>query len=245
MLLRRRKRVSAQLLNIPPQVIALWGPGGNNTAQFSLDLAQELAKHTYVLLAELPCLSIPRLSFSANILDRNNHIEAALTEFWYKGQLSLDYLYKLGENLALLPICAFANPDNPLTARVELDVLKKFPIHLINSARQKGYGVVIVICQGQLTHPMTFFTLKCAERIVMPVNEPSTIAYSLLNIKKLVHTFKFPPEKFMVVAPQYIETISEVMWIKDERQKVMPIKVSLERVEEIVSGFIREANEAM
>ncbi|MGI6588612.1 MAG: hypothetical protein ACOX2N_07590 [Peptococcia bacterium] len=43
MLLRRRKRVSAQLLNIPPQVIALWGPGGNNTAQFSLESSSRIS----------------------------------------------------------------------------------------------------------------------------------------------------------------------------------------------------------
>ncbi|HHY06061.1 MAG TPA: hypothetical protein GX532_03670 [Clostridia bacterium] len=241
-MLFRKRKASAQFLNIPPQVITIWGPGGNNTAQFSLKLAQELAKHAHVLLVELPCLGIPRLSFATNILDRNNHVEAALTEFWYKGKISLDYLYKMGDSLALLPICAFANPDNPLTARVELDVLKKFPVHLINSARQKGYGVVILICQGQLTHPLTFFALKYAERIIMPVSDPSTLAYSSLNIKKLVYTFKFPLEKFTVVASKYSEIISEVMWLKDERQEVMSIKVTSEQVEEIVSSFVKKAS---
>jgi hypothetical protein len=238
----RRKRASAHILAIPPQVIAVWGPGGNNTADFTLHLAQELAKHTRVLLVELPCLGIPRLSFALDILDRNNHVEAALSEFWYKGQISLDYLHQVDGNLALLPISAFANPDNPLSMRVELDVLLDFPVQLINSARQKGYGVVIMICQGQLTHPMTFFTLKSAEKVIIPVNEPSTIAYSLLNIKKLVHTFKVSIDKFLIVSPQNIETIREVMRIKNEKQESVLIKVFTDDIEKIIrSNFFKKS----
>lgn len=245
MLFGKRKGKVPPLLHIPAQVVAIWGPAGNNTAPFSWELAQELAKYARVMLVELPCLGIPRLSFAANILDRNKHVEAALTEYWYKGQLAADYLDEIEQNLALLPICAFANPDSPLTARVALDVLREFPVALINSGRQKGYEVIIFVCQGQLTNPLTFFALKYAQRVIMPVNDPSAIAYTSLNIKKLVHTFQFPLRKFTVVTPQYSEIISEVMWLKDEKQGTLPITVVTEKIGEIVHSFMTKTCEAM
>lgn len=242
----KKKSGASYKINIPSQVISVWGPGGNNTADFCLNLARELSANTYVLLVELPCLGIPHLSFAANVLDRNNHVEAALTEFWYKGEISLDYLHQVDENLALLPINAFANPTNPLSIRVELDVLINFPVQLINSARKKGYNIVIFNCQGQLTHPMTFFALKNSEKIILPVDQPSTIAYSLLNIKKLMNNFKVSPEKFVVVSSKNIESISEVMYIKNENQDVISINSCSDNVDKIIKNhFLQDPGDSL
>jgi len=239
----KRKSVASYKMNIPSQVISVWGPGGNNTANYCLNLARELSEYTHVLLVELPCLGIPHLCFAANVLDRNNHVEAALTEFWYKGEISLDNIHKVDENLAIMPISAFANPTNPLSLRVELDVLISFPVQLINSARMKGYNVVIFNCQGQLTHPMTFFALKNSDRIIIPVNEPSTIAFSLLNITKLIYTFKASPEKFIVVSSKNVESISEVMYIKNENQDVISIKSCTDSVDKIIKYLFSQDKE--
>ncbi len=221
-----------------PIVIAVWGPGGNNTAQFSLHLATELARHKKVMLAELPCLGIPRLGFAAGIMDRDNHTEAAIIELAKKAELSLDQLHKQQEMLALLPASVFAVPDYPVTLKVELETLVDFPASLIQKAAKLGYEIVVLECQGQLTSPMTFFAVKLADTVIIPVKEPQEIAFSLINIKRLIQMFKYLPEKFKVVSTANTEDLAEVMVIKDEEGRTTArIDVLYEDPEGLAASF--------
>jgi pilus assembly protein CpaF len=208
-----------------PQVIAVWSPEGNNTAQFSLDLARRLSGQKRVLLAELPCLGIPRLSFAANIMERDNHTEAAIIEFGKNAELTLNQLIKEDKRLALLASGVYAVPDYPVTLKVEMETLVEFPTALIQKAAKLGYEVIVLECQGQLTSPMTFIALKLAGTVLIRVDEVVGMAFSLVNIKRLIQFFKYPPEKFKVVSKIKAAELAEVMVIKDEEGRIM---VSLE-----------------
>jgi hypothetical protein len=203
-----------------PKVITVWAPGGNNTAQLSLNLARKLARQKKVLLVELPCLGIPRLGFAAGIMDRDNHTEAAIIELGKKVGLTLTQLHKKSEMLALLPAGVFAVPDYPVTLKVELETLIEFPAALIQKATQLCYELIVFECQGQLTTPMTFFAIKLADTVIVSAEEPAEIAYSLINIKRLIQMCKYLPEKFKVVSAINSEELSEVMVMKDEEGKI-------------------------
>ena len=218
------------------KVMAVWTPGGSNTAKFSYGLSREFSQLINVILVELPCLGIPRLGFAVDIMDRENHTEAAISELEKKGELSFAYIHKQGGTLSVLPSSVFAMPDLPLTQKVELKTLTDFPGHFSKKARQQGYGLAIFECQGQLTNPMTFFAVKNADVVLMPVNEPWEIAFSLINIKRLVQAFKFEPDKFIAVSRENVETLSEVMVVKDDvGGEISRIKVLPESYKEIVS----------
>ncbi|MCR4443462.1 MAG: hypothetical protein QHH10_14275 [Peptococcaceae bacterium] len=201
---------------VKAQVIAVWSPPGNNTTKFSLELARELAKHTRILLVELPCLGIPRLGFTANIMERDNHTEALILELDKKGEINLDRAPRMGDSLTVLAASVFAFPDYPVSHKVELETLIGFPAEVVNRALQDGYSIVVFDCQGQVTTPMTHFALKHADRVFIPVTEHGGLAFSLLNVKRLVQVFKYGAEKFKLLARENVETIAEVAVIKDE-----------------------------
>lgn len=202
-------------------VVTLWSPAGISTAQLSLNLSRELARTARTLLVELPCLGIPRLGFITNIADRENNTETAILEMEKKGELSLNYLHKRTEDLAILPANVFAAPDFPVSIKVETETLIDFPGAIVRAAYKKGFQRIVFECQGQLTSPMTFFALKHAAHILIPVQEPGEIAYSLINVKRLVQVFKFSPGVFSFVARTDEDTLREVAFLKDEEGKVV------------------------
>lgn len=220
-------------------IIAVWSPAGSNTAQLSMDLSGELAKSFRVLLVELPCLGIPRLGFITNIMDREKHTEAAILEMEKKGELSLDYLHTKTEGLAILPANVFASPDFPVSIKVETETLIDFPVAMTRTAYKKGYSTVVFECQGQMTSPMTFFALKHAQHILIPVKEPGEIAFSLINVKRMVQVFKLCPEVFLFVARIDEDIIREVAVLKDDEGRVLNnLRVVGEDVRQIIKTLI-------
>jgi cellulose biosynthesis protein BcsQ len=87
---------------------------------------------------------------------------------------------------------------------------------VIEEGQKKEYQWVFFDCQGQLTNPMTFFALKKADKVMIPVENPGDAAYVLANIKRLVNIFKHPADKFFVLAGEDLEEIKKTMVLKDE-----------------------------
>ncbi len=184
---------------IKPCVITVWSPAGENTSSVSFELSEAISKHTGVFLAELPCLSIPKLGYIADTMDRENHIDNLILELDKKGETSFKYVHKLHESLAVVAANTYSLPDFPIANRVSQDTLIETPLKLIKMARKNGYSVIVFECQGQLTSPMTFFAIDYADYVLIPVNRPEELAFTLINIKRLVCSFKHDIEKFKIV----------------------------------------------
>lgn len=203
------------------RVLAVWSPAGLNTSPLSYRLGEELSKHTPVLVAELPCLGIPRLAFCAGLMDRDKHMDAAILELDKKGEMSCSQVWQKSATLGVLAANVYSFPDYPITHKVELDTLLEVPFSLINAARHKGYAVIVLDCQGQLTTPMTHNALKSADIVLVPVEEPADMAFGLLNIKRLVQVFKYEPSHFRIIAAQNADAVSEIMVLKDEEGRII------------------------
>lgn len=197
-------------------VIAVWSPYGADTANFSNNLAQEISKYSYTALIEPPCLGIPRLAVACDIKDRDNHAEAVISEYEKTGRINFELFTKKNSTLAILPAGYYAVPDYPIAARVELETLIEFPTQVINAARNNGYPQVIFECQGQLTHPMTFFAIKNADYVLVPINDPTELAFALINFKRLLHVYKYSADKFKIVTSLEPDYLAEVLYIKDD-----------------------------
>lgn len=203
-------------LNISSKSLAIWSPVGSNTAKFSLELGQEIARHTSVAITELPCQGIPRLGFISEIVEREKCVENALQELEKTGYLSLNQLKVVSERLALLTASVYASPDYPLINRLSLQTLMDYPVKFRNTARQLGYNVTLFECQGQLTSPMTFFALKCADIVLVVVQQIADLAFVIINIKHLVQTFKFPSAKIFLVGDVDPLSLNDLIMLKDE-----------------------------
>jgi len=212
----KRKEEVSQPIPRKAQTISVWSPAGRNTARFSLEIGEWLATITTAAIAELPCLGIPRLGFVCDILERERCTEAALQELERKGQLELSQLHLKSENLGLLPASVFATPDCPLINRLTVETLIDFPVKFINSARQQGYSTIIFECQGQVTSPMTFFALKNSDLVLLVIVDPDDLAFTLINVKRLVQVFKFPVNKFCLVGDLDPLELAELATVKDD-----------------------------
>jgi len=212
----KKREVHEEASSPQPQVIAVWSPAGQNTAKISLELAKELAGQTGVALIELPCLGIPRLGFTSDLLDREKCTETLLQELEKKGEIDMSRFHVQAGNLAILPANVYATPDYPLLERLSLETLTSFPQKVISSARQHGYTIIIFECQGQLTSPLTFFALKNAQRILLVVKEPEDLAFTLINVKRLVQAFKFPLECFYLMGDLDPLVLAEIAVMKDD-----------------------------
>jgi len=179
--------------------IAVWSPGAYNTAGISLRLAKEAARHTNTALVELPCMGIPRLALEAGILNRANHTDAAILAYERNGSSPLKFCHNISDTLAVLPANPYALPDHPVVHKVTgSDTLQSFPGFFLDQARTGGYSAVIFECQGGLVSPMTFCALRKSGKVLLVVDGPSDIAWSLLNKKRLTETYNVK-EKFFYV----------------------------------------------
>lgn len=197
-------------------VFAVWSPSGNNTARLSLQIAEELSSSFNVLLAELPCLGIPKLCFETDILDRGKSIDACIRDSDKKGDFNLDNSSQYKNEVAVLQASSFIMPDSPITNKVELETLIRFPQNLIQKAKGAGYNAVVLECQGQLTTPMTFFSIEHADKVIVPVNSTGDIAVALLNIKRLIQIYKINADNFKFIAKKNPEIVSEIATIEEE-----------------------------
>lgn len=224
------------------KVIALWSTVGADTSILSYGLAMELSKYENVLLAELPCLGIPRLGFTAECMERQKNIEAEIMELEQKREINLKHIYKKSKTLGILPADVYTLPDYPITQRVALETLISFPTHLIEMSSAQNYTSLILDCQGQITTPMTFYTLRSAERILIPIRKLGDIAFSLINIKRLVQVFNFSPQKFMLLTGNIkTVTLEEAALLNDDTgNAIARIEVCEENENEVIKRLFNK-----
>ena len=136
-------------------------------------------------VAELPCLGIPRIAYRFGI-----EPEAAQTI----DQLLIDYdrglvqeihryLYSYGDWDGLI-IQPNSRPDMPAILKLQNEkTLMEIPGDL--KSYLAGYNWIFVVTQGQLIHPMTFFSLREADHIVLVMDDPMDLVRSYAMYKTL------------------------------------------------------------
>lgn len=238
---------NTQESELKTKVIAVWSAVGADTSGLSYGLARELSVDEKLLLAELPCLGIPRLGFTADCMERNKNMEAEIIELEQKREVNLKHVYKKSKTLDVLPADVYAFPDYPITQRVALETLIAFPAYLIDIGSVQNYTSLIFDCQGQITTPMTFHALRSADRILMPIRKLGDIAFSMLNIKRLIQVFDFRPQKFMLLTNNLkVEILDETALLNDEAgNKITRIEICEENEKEVVNRLINKINKAL
>lgn len=233
-------RKSKSRLIIPERVITFWSPTGSDTSEFCLEVGQELARHTTVAIAEMPCQGIPRLGFISETMERERCVENALQELEKTGYLTLSQLCKKSDNLALLAASVYATPDYPLINRLSLSTLMDYPVKFIHTARQLGYQTILFECQGQLTTPMTFFALKNADYLFITVPKMADLAFTIINIKHLVQTFKMSSGQIFLVGdidPLSLKDLAVV--IDDEGGTLETLTIIRQQKTEVIKHLLQ------
>lgn len=199
----------------------IWGCTGMDTAELSYRLAKAESEKGKTLVVELPCLGIPRLGFAANVMDRIRNVESVIMKTEQKIPLNWEMIHSLNEQLGILTASVFATPDSPMVSKVNLSTLIGFVQCIKDFAEKEKCRHLIFDCQGQLTSPMTFFALKAADSVVIPIGKPADAAYVLANVHRLVGTFQYPIEKFVLLVEGDARAVRQIASIKGGEGKPM------------------------
>ncbi|HHZ17578.1 MAG TPA: hypothetical protein PLJ33_07550 [Peptococcaceae bacterium] len=200
------KQSKASLSERQQLTVAVWTPGGSDGCPVALELAGLLSRLTggQGVIAELPCLGIPRLALHVDRYDKEKNTDKLLLDWErseYQQVYAAQYLLPVSDSLAVLAINPYAAPDLPPHLKLNnLITLTDFPRYLKDSLFLEGYQYLIYLLQGQLHHPMTFFGLKESEQVIFTLNHPIELGWCLSCFKKLTEHYKERKEKFSLYA---------------------------------------------
>ena len=198
------------------KTIMFWSCTGIDASALSFGTAELLSETEKTLIAELPCLGIPRLGFVCGVMDRGHNTEAAIASFEQKKSIHPDMIHAVARRLFVLAASVFASPDYPVSATVSYQTLMEFIPALQNLAENLDFSRLILECQGQLNSPMSFFSLKAADKVVIPLGKPTEAAYALASVKRLVQVYKHKPEQFILAALGNLRALEAVAFAKNK-----------------------------
>jgi len=136
-------------------------------------------------------------------------------QFRQKQNITWEMIHSVGRGLFVLPASVFAAPDYPVASKVSVETLIEFVTSLQHLARTQDCGWLVLECQGQLSNPMTFFSLKSADRVIIPLGKPTEAAYALICIRRLVQIYKHTPGQFILAVEGKPKAMEEVIFAKN------------------------------
>lgn len=204
---------------------AVWSCAGFDTSPLSYHLGQAEAEKGRAMVVELPCLGIPRLGFTANAMDLDKTFETLMGHLQNNRALTWEMLHQDSETLGIAAASVYASPDHPLVSTLSTDYMVKVPDYLEQFALQEGVRHLIFECQGQMTHPMSFFAIRKSERVVIPITKATEAAFIIANVRRLVQIFDQPKDKFIILAQGDVKSIQKMATIKDAEEAWATIQV--------------------
>jgi len=94
---------------------------------------------------------------------------------------------------------------------------------------------------------MTYYALKYADKILIPIRRTTDIAFCMLNIKRLIQAFNFPIDKFVLLTKnKKIDTFHEITLLIDEEGRVIGrLDMCEEDTRIIIDQVLKKATEEM
>ena len=221
------------------KTIAFWSCNGGDESTLAYALAEQLSLKGKTLIAELPCLGIPRLGFAAEVMNRSKNVDAALVQYEQKGRLLWDMVHQVKSRLAVLPASVFVTPDLPVAAKVEMHTLMGFAAGLQEMAWRNQCEYLVFDCQGQITSPMTFFALKAADDIVIPLQKPTDTVYAMASVRRLICIYQHKWEEFLLATAAEEKEIRKIISSQGEMAKESSVRLCARDAKEIAKQLQR------
>jgi hypothetical protein len=172
--------------------VVFFNANGTDTSALALKVATLVSSvETKSIIVEFPCVSIPRLAlqFGIDTIDKHTTIDQLLIDYERRDLKSIfDYIVKT-ERVDFIPINPKNKPDAPTILKLnEQKTLLDIPFFIKNELAN-DYSLIFYVLQGQLMNPMTFFSIRSADLIVMNMNDDSELPWSYAIFKKLVDDY--------------------------------------------------------
>lgn len=187
MLLQRNPKKEIQQPSAKGKMVALWNPSGSDSFPLLEKLLALVKKRGQTAaVVEFPCLGIPRVAYQLGMteLKPSETVDQFLIDY---DRMMLQgihqYLHSFPDFDALL-IQPKSKPDTPTLIKLQQQsTVQEAPRYL--KLYLSGYNYIFVVLQGQMIHPLTFFSIREADHLVLAFNEPIELIHAYAAFKTL------------------------------------------------------------
>lgn len=200
MLLGRKKKADV-IVERPKRTFAIYSPYGVDVSSISVELAQAAGDKSVIV--EFPCLGIPRLStiYPDYQFNDDKTMDKLLLDFERNSTKPFDHYVQKFDGFDAICIDPKVSPDLPTILKVNhTRSMLELPGHVRETMLQY-YQTLIFSLQGQLVHPMTFYSLRTADVIVVYFDKLTEMTWALLTYQKLMEDYSVSQDRMLLYSP--------------------------------------------
>lgn len=194
--------------------------GGGSAAQMLQKLFTHFPKNSRIAVAELPCLGLPHLAYtleSSEItkLPKEKTIDQLLLDYDMKDPSSLSEYFLVQNNIHYLLTNPRGLPENPVVRKIKSNqTLINFPLFL-KKKLQNSYDYIVFLSSGTLSNPMTHFSLRIADVVVLHSSSALEFVGNYTHFKKIHELFGVAKERlFLFSADNNMSLKDETVYTK-------------------------------
>lgn len=202
---------------------------GGDAVQGLKRVIQLLSKKNSIAVVELPCLGLPRLSFALNQeqilrLEKERSVDQLLIDYERKLLRPLGDYFLRSDGVDYLLVHPKSLPEAPVIRKLESNLpLIQLPIYLQQQLRGK-YDYVFMLTQGRLIHPMTFFSTRISDAVILYSSFAADFVQNFTHKKKLREIFGVDANRIFLFSQDHnIQLDSETIYSKDIAKMVKNI----------------------
>lgn len=193
--------------------IAFFSPNGSDVSGVAKEFAEYALKldPAYTsILCELPCLGMPRLAFEYDEqIPKEKSIDQLLVDYERQAVESVDDYIVKDHNIHFIPIFSRIKPDTPTILKLQSnDTLIEIPTYIMREL-QGQYRFINLILQGQLIHPMTFFSVRQADVVVITINNSKELPWGYATFTRLVEDYGISRDSIFLHSTTFIPEFKE------------------------------------
>lgn len=200
MFLQRHSKKETRQPTVKGRMVALWNPSGADAFPLLEKLLAFVKKREQTaVVVEFPCLGIPRIAYQLGVseLEPKETVDQFLIDYDRAMLQGIhQYLHSFDGFDALL-IQPKSKPDTPTLIKLQQQkTLQEVPTYL--KLHLSGYDNIFVVLQGQMIHPLTFFSIRETDHLVLAMNSPMELIHAYTAYKTLNQDYGFVSHMFNV-----------------------------------------------
>lgn len=181
------------------QVIAFANLGGGDAVQGVMKLIRTYPKDQRVVVAELPCVGLPRIAYTFDQQIADLHKERTMDQFLLdldRQALKPIQEYMVQRNgVDYLLVNPRSQPEAPVIRKLSSNQTLISASVMLRQQLEAIYDVIILLTQGSLIQPTTHFALRTSDATVLYSADAIDFVGNYTHYRRLIEVFSVERER--------------------------------------------------
>ncbi|ULO07139.1 CpaF family protein [Paenibacillus sp. 19GGS1-52] len=184
------------------QVIAFANLGGGDAIQGVMKLLRTFPKDQRIVVAELPCVGLPRIAYTFDQQIADLHKERTMDQFLLdldRQALKPVHEYMVQRNgVDYVLVNPRAQPESPVIRKLSSNqTLISAPV-VLRQLLEADYDVILLVTQGTLIQPTTHFALRTSDAAVLYSADAIDFVGNYTHYCRLIEVFAVERERLFL-----------------------------------------------